>query len=235
MAGQNGKISRSTGSCHCQNKYICCYKNGSAIKCTGAFCKSLLWHFKGNKNEKAWQCSRCILLIFKTAIFEQKTRSMNLPELQMPGVYIQESEGFPNSVVGVATAVPAFIGYTPQASYQGKSYMNVPVKITSFADSIPFFCLPAEPLPADPPKQYNPECYLIQQNSEAATGHTIMISGDRYSIVPDPATLYYLYNSVKMFMEMAVVMLILSLSALTGPHPGNLLYQVFRQSTRMLN
>lgn len=78
---------------------------------------------------------------------------MNLPELQVPGVYIQEPEGVPNSVVGAATAVPVFVGYTPQASYQGKPYMNVPVKITSFADFMTFFCLPAEPLPADPPKQ----------------------------------------------------------------------------------
>lgn len=126
---------------------------------------------------------------------------MNPHTLQTPGVYIQESEAFSNSVPGVATAVPAFIGYTPKASYQGKSYTNIPVKITSFADFMIYFCRPAQPLPADPPKQYFPQYYLIQQNNEAATGDTIMIAGKRYSIIPDPATLYYLYNSVQLFYE----------------------------------
>jgi phage tail sheath protein FI len=45
--------------------------------------------------------------------------------IKSPGVYINEQNAFPNSVVSVATAVPAFIGYTPQAVYEGKSYTNV--------------------------------------------------------------------------------------------------------------
>ena len=32
--------------------------------------------------------------------------------MKTPGVYIVEKSAFPNSVVEVATAVPAFIGYT---------------------------------------------------------------------------------------------------------------------------
>jgi phage tail sheath protein FI len=32
--------------------------------------------------------------------------------IKTPGVYIKEINAFPNSVVEVATAVPAFIGYT---------------------------------------------------------------------------------------------------------------------------
>lgn len=43
-----------------------------------------------------------------------------------PGVYIQEQNAFPNSVVEVATAVPAFIGYTEKATRGGKSLHNVP-------------------------------------------------------------------------------------------------------------
>ncbi len=35
--------------------------------------------------------------------------------LQTPGVYINEISAFPNSVVPVATAVPAFVGYTMPA------------------------------------------------------------------------------------------------------------------------
>ena len=33
-----------------------------------------------------------------------------------PGVYIEEKSAFSNSVVSVATAVPAFIGYTAKAA-----------------------------------------------------------------------------------------------------------------------
>ena len=40
--------------------------------------------------------------------------------MKTPGVYIVEKKAFPNSVVEVATAVPAFIGYTEQASNKGK-------------------------------------------------------------------------------------------------------------------
>ena len=42
---------------------------------------------------------------------------MNIPPVNTPGVYIDELNAFPNSVVPVATAVPAFIGYTPTAAY----------------------------------------------------------------------------------------------------------------------
>ncbi|WP_276380280.1 phage tail sheath C-terminal domain-containing protein [Flavobacterium sp. H4147] len=126
---------------------------------------------------------------------------MNLSTIQTPGVYIQELNAFPNSVVAVATAVPAFIGYTPQASYEGKSYVNVPVRITSFSDFQTFFCLPDPPLPASPSKQYSPEYYLVQQKSQPAKGDYMLINGSYYSLVPDPNTIYYLYNSVRLFYE----------------------------------
>ena len=67
---------------------------------------------------------------------------MNLANIKTPGVYINEVNGFGNSVVPVATAVPAFIGYTPQASYEGKSYANVPQQITSFAQFQAIYCYP---------------------------------------------------------------------------------------------
>jgi phage tail sheath protein FI len=34
--------------------------------------------------------------------------------LATPGVYIEEKSAFPSSAVQVATAVPAFVGYTDQ-------------------------------------------------------------------------------------------------------------------------
>lgn len=118
-----------------------------------------------------------------------------------PGVYINEINGFPNSVVPIATAVPAFIGYTPQAEYQGISYYNKPFKITSFAEFQAIFMLPDPPSPADPAKQYSPEYYLVQQKTEPTSGQYLTMNGQYYSILPDPNTIYYLYNSIRLFYE----------------------------------
>ncbi|HEX5785782.1 MAG TPA: phage tail sheath family protein, partial [Burkholderiaceae bacterium] len=118
-----------------------------------------------------------------------------------PGVYINEVNGFPNSVTPVATAVPAFIGYTPQAAYQGTSYDNKPVKISSFAEFQAIFMLPDPPPPADPAKQYNPAYYLVQQQTVPTVGQCMTLNGQCCSILPDPATIYYLYNSIRLFYE----------------------------------
>lgn len=120
---------------------------------------------------------------------------------QTPGEYINEVNGFPNSVVAIPTAIPAFIGYTAQAMYEGKSYTNVPVQITSFADFEAFFCLPNPAPPADPAKQYSPQYYLVAQKTAPTQGDFIQINGTYYSILPDPNTIYYLYNSVRLFYE----------------------------------
>lgn len=126
---------------------------------------------------------------------------MNLSNIQSPGVYINELNAFPNSVVPIATAVPAFIGYTPQAMYEGRSYFNVAQKITSFSDFQAFYCYPDPPAPASPAKQYSPEYYLVQQKPEPVDPAHLIIDGNYYSILPDPNTIYYLYNSVKMFYD----------------------------------
>ncbi|GGE40625.1 hypothetical protein EV200_101764 [Pedobacter psychrotolerans] len=126
---------------------------------------------------------------------------MNLSNIQSPGVYINELNAFPNSVVPVATAVPAFIGYTPQAMYEGRSYANVAQKISSFSDFQAFYCYPDPPAPASPAKQYSPEYYLIKQKSKPIDPDYLIIDGNYYSILPDPNTIYYLYNSIKMFYE----------------------------------
>lgn len=126
---------------------------------------------------------------------------MNSSNIQSPGVYINELNAFPNSVVPVATAVPAFIGYTPQAMYEGRSYANVAQKISSFSDFQAFYCYPDPPAPASPEKQYSPEYYLIKQKSKPVGPDYLIIDGNYYSILPDPNTIYYLYNSIKMFYE----------------------------------
>ena len=121
--------------------------------------------------------------------------------IQTPGVYINEINAFPNSVVPVPTAVPAFIGYTPTASYEGKSYTNVAQKISSFAEFQAIYCFPDPAQPASPTKQYAPEYYLVKQISQPTKGDYILIDNAYYSIVPDPNTIYYLYNIFKLFYE----------------------------------
>ncbi len=51
-----------------------------------------------------------------------------------PGVYITELNAFPNSIPGVQTAVPAFIGYTQHAVIGGMPSYFKPVRINSLAD-----------------------------------------------------------------------------------------------------
>lgn len=126
---------------------------------------------------------------------------MNLSTIHTPGVYINELNAFPNSVIPVATAVPAFIGYTPLVIYKGKSYLNVAQKITSFSDFLALYGYLDAPPPAIPTKQYNPEYYLVQQKSKPINGDYMVINGNYYAIIPDPNTIYYLFNSIKMFYE----------------------------------
>src|SRR3954467_8746671 len=62
-----------------------------------------------------------------------------MPVMKTPGVYIVEKNAFPNSIVEVATAVPAFIGYTEKAERGGKSLLQKPTRIASFAEYISYF------------------------------------------------------------------------------------------------
>ena len=59
--------------------------------------------------------------------------------LMTPGVYIEEKNAFPNSVVEVATAVPIFIGYTQKAERKTSSLLHKPTRITSFAEYVELF------------------------------------------------------------------------------------------------
>lgn len=87
--------------------------------------------------------------------------------MKTPGVYIVEKNAFPNSVVEVATAVPAFIGHTELAETRSgkKDLVNKPWRISSMVEFVryygnapdPVFSMsqlggdaPAAP-PADPP------------------------------------------------------------------------------------
>jgi phage tail sheath protein FI len=121
-----------------------------------------------------------------------------------PGVYINEINAFPNSISPVATAIPAFVGYTPKAAYQGKSYLNTPQVISSYAEFAAIYLLDSPAPPADPAKQYQPEYYLVAQAPHvplSSVGHYVNVGGVDYAILPDPNTLYYMVNSLRLFFQ----------------------------------
>lgn len=62
-----------------------------------------------------------------------------MESMKTPGVYIKEINAFPNSVVPVATAVPAFIGHTQFAMNGTKSLLNQPFRITSMLEYNQYF------------------------------------------------------------------------------------------------
>lgn len=66
--------------------------------------------------------------------------------LKTPGVYIVEKNAFPVSVVEVATAVPAFIGYTDFARNGGNSLHNKPWRISSMSEYARCFGGPPKPV-----------------------------------------------------------------------------------------
>ncbi len=100
-----------------------------------------------------------------------------------PGVFVQEHDAFPPSIVGVATAVPVFIGYTEKAPQGGPA----PVRIDSLAEYQATFGgafvhqFKLTDVTADPTQ------------SEAALG------GKLYRL--DPVKRFYLYNSLRLFYD----------------------------------
>jgi len=115
--------------------------------------------------------------------------------LQTPGVYINEVSAFPNSVVAVPTAIPVFIGYTYRADYRGKSYLQQAVQITSLNDFFTFFGV----LDGSGPAATQPQ--PIYHAVPATSDGELVIGGRSFNLCPDPGTLYYLYNSVRLFFE----------------------------------
>jgi len=113
--------------------------------------------------------------------------------MKTPGVYIDEINAFPNSVVPAATALPVFIGYTEKAEYEGKSYANTPVRIESLNDYNAFFGgAPHYSVVISDDKATQPQQPFI--------GEGITLSGKDYTIYHNPAQpSYCLYSSMRLF------------------------------------
>ena len=65
-----------------------------------------------------------------------------------PGVYIVEKSVLPDSVSGVSTAIPAFIGYTEKAGVNNELYYK-PTRVTSLSDYVSRFGTTAETITVD--------------------------------------------------------------------------------------
>lgn len=118
-----------------------------------------------------------------------------------PGVYINEQSAFPNSVVQVETAVPAFIGYTPQINPANGAELFTPLEVTSMAVFVHYFGYPADPSTGKMSPQYVPDYYLTQLKKAPDKGQSYTLNGAIYAIEPDPATVWYLYASLLLFFE----------------------------------
>ena len=93
-----------------------------------------------------------------------------------PGVYINEASAFPNSVVEVPTAVPAFVGYTKKALRGSQDVTNIPVRVTSLQEFENIFG--TGPSPA----------YKFAVGDDG-----------KVALTPDPVSIYNLYDGMRLF------------------------------------
>ena len=71
---------------------------------------------------------------------------INESAIKTPGVYINEIPSFPPSVAQVATAIPAFIGYTRIAlDADGLDLTGIPTKIYSLKE-YEQYCIKSQPI-----------------------------------------------------------------------------------------
>jgi hypothetical protein len=120
-----------------------------------------------------------------------------------PGVYIPQPNSFPPAIVGVDTAVPAFIGYTEKAAYQGKSLDMIPTRIASMAEYIQQFghalqeqyYLVAAPAGGDAPKPKR------ATDPTVVDDFTLVDGGDPFRLFKSGEERFNLFNSVRLFYD----------------------------------
>ena len=106
--------------------------------------------------------------------------------LATPGVYIEEKNAFPNSVAGISTAVPAFIGYTEKARRDGQSLIHMPVRISSLTEFHNIF-------------GGGTRTTFNIQSASGDENFDVEVAGKGYKVVPDSSSRFILYDSIRMF------------------------------------
>lgn len=106
--------------------------------------------------------------------------TINENTIATPGVYINEIPSFPPSVAQVATAIPAFIGYTRNTTHNGDTLINQPIRIRSMVEFESLFGARLETFSAS-----------VDTDS----------SGNNFVSTPPaaPTTLYRLYYALRLF------------------------------------
>ena len=101
---------------------------------------------------------------------------INETAIKTPGVYVNEIPSFPPSVAQVATAVPAFIGYTQMALMNGKDVTMKAVRISSLLE-------------------YN--CYFGTEYPKMEATVTLNLDNSVASVDITPG--YQMFNSIRLF------------------------------------
>lgn len=114
-----------------------------------------------------------------------------------PDISISEPAAFPTSIVGVQTAVPAFIGYTEKAELNGKPAFLQPINIGSLEDYEAVFGDGGKP-------EYR--IVPISQPALSAEADFKVFDADSgtwnfYRLDPAPAPQFNLYNSLRLFYD----------------------------------
>ncbi|MEA3046050.1 MAG: uncharacterized protein QOJ53_382 [Sphingomonadales bacterium] len=121
---------------------------------------------------------------------------MATKQYRTPGVYIQEPNSFPPSIVGVETALPCFIGFTEKAiDSDGRSLNLIPKRIESMAEFAQYFG-----------QGYPERYYLVTETARGSVPATdqiwgqISLGGDTsYTLVEAGDASFNLYNSMRLF------------------------------------
>jgi phage tail sheath protein FI len=106
-------------------------------------------------------------------------------DYKTPGVYIVESNAFPNSAVAVETSIPVFIGYTQTALNQGKSILRQATRIGSFTEYLSLFGGGFR------------SKFTLSPAANPATA--LLVNGTATDINVAADNTAYLYNSVRLF------------------------------------
>ena len=109
--------------------------------------------------------------------------------MKTPGVYVVEKDAFPNSIVQVATAVPAFIGYTETAANGSKSLHRTPWRISSMAEYHTYFGYGAAP------------SFGIEEKPQGSDDVPDFRVGGKDYLLRQQSTPYLLYGAMKLFFQ----------------------------------
>lgn len=114
---------------------------------------------------------------------------INESAIKTPGVYVNEIPSFPPSIAQVATAIPAFIGYTEtDTDLKGKSWHLKPKRITSILEYQQIFG--AAPLEA------NLTVHIVEHHDSAGNLTTADV---RAAFSGSPSTKYLMFYALQMY------------------------------------